>query len=280
MAVKTAAERAQDFLAGVFQHVPEDRREVVREALVTSPEALNYVAQGVLRQDEFSRHKDALATKQTELDTLIARNRTWYEENKPKVDRANAILEAGGGNDDDLPLDPAGGRRPVTPQVPALTKDELDQRVANSEQGAIKFFAKQNALVARHFREFGEVLDLEPLLNDPKLYQVGLESLYNDTFKDRYDAKAKATLDKQLADAKAAGAAEAEAAFHARLAAAGPYPTPHALAAASPTIETLKQIHTETGGDPSKLAERGFKNRFDEKAAAAEYHTLVQQSGG
>lgn len=286
MAGKTATERAKEFLDGVLAHVPEDRRQAVTEAL--TQEALNALGQGVLRQDEFSRHKDELARQASDLQAKIAANQQWYEDNKPKVDRALEILAAGGNPDDDAVdplLDPEPERRPAVPAKPApvagITEDALRQQVAQSEKGAIQFFAMLDHLKARHFKAFGELLDTKDLLDNPELTQIGLPALYEKTFAEQYQAKAKAEQDKLIAEAVARGKQEGIAEMQSKLSAAGPYPTPHALnGAVSPTIEALKQIHTETGGDANKLAERGFRNRFDEAAAAAEYQQLVAAGMG
>ena len=279
----TVVERARTFLDGVLAHVPEDQREAARAALTASPEALNALGNGVLRQDEFSRAKDDIARQRGELNTLVDNNRRWYEQSKPVVDRAHEIVNAGGGliNDDDIPLAPAGDPpvRPVTPVV-TLTPQQLEERVQNSESGAVKFFGVLSELQAKHFQAFGEILNTAPLLDNPRLREVGLPRLYEETFADRYKAKHDAEQAKLLAEAEERGKAAGIAEMQARIGQQGPYPTPHAVAAVSPTIETLRQINTETGGDAAKLAQRGFKNRFDEHAAAAEYAQLVASGVG
>lgn len=275
MAVKTPAERAKEFLAGI-PGLSDEQRQTALSTFEASPDALAAIGNGILRQDEFSRHKDQLTRQQSELNTLVEQNRAWYAENKPKVDRAIEILNAGGG-DDDLPLDPAERRPPTVtpPTVPALTQEQIESRIAASEGGAMKFFGVLDNLRARHFQAFGEILDTSVLIDNPAIYQVGAAKLYDQTFADRYKAKAEAEQAKIVAEAEARGKAAGIAEFQSKLGAQGPYPTPHALAAMSPTIETLKAIQTETGGDPAKLAQRGFKNRFDEAAAAVEYQQLV-----
>jgi hypothetical protein len=287
MAGKTAAERAKDFLDGVLAHVPEDRRPAITEAL--TQEALNALGQGVLRQDEFSRHKDDLARQAADLQAKITANQTWYDENKPKVDRALEILAAGGNPDDDDPslLDPEPRRTPMPAPTrqpalpPGITEDALKQVVASSEKGAIQFFGMLDHLKARHYKAFGELLDTKDLLDNPELTQIGLPALYEKTYAEQYAAKSQAELAKQLAEAEAKGKAAGIAEIQSKLGAQGPYPTPHALnGQLSPTVEALQKIHQETEGDASKLAARGFKNRFDEVAAATEYQQLVAAGAG
>lgn len=289
MAGKTAADRAKEFLDGVLAHVPEANRASITEAL--TQEALAALGQGVLRQDEFSRAKDDLARQRTELEQQIAANTVWYNENKPKVDRALEIL-ANGGNadslvDDDDPLlvpNAGGTRMPAQPRQPAqpgLTEDALRQTIASSEKGAIQFFAMLDHLKARHFKAFGELLDTKDLLDNPELTQVGLPALYEKTYGERYQAKAQAEIDAKIAEAEARGKAAGIAEIQAKLGAQGPFPTPHAVAGTlSPTVAALQQIHQETEGDAAKLAQRGFKNRVDEVAAAAEYQQLVASGAG
>lgn len=282
MAGKTAADRAKEFLDGVLAHVPEANRASITEAL--TQEALAALGQGVLRQDEFSRAKDDLARQRTELEQQIAANTDWYNENKPKVDRALEILAAGGDPDLDPSLDPEP-RKPTMPAKPAaqpgLTEDALRQTIASSEKGAIQFFAMLDHLKARHFKAFGELLDTKDLLDNPELTQVGLPALYEKTYGERYQAKAQAEIDAKIAEAEARGKAAGIAEIQAKLGAQGPFPTPHAVAGTlSPTVAALQQIHQETEGDAAKLAQRGFKNRVDEVAAAAEYQQLVASGAG
>lgn len=266
---KTPVERAKEFLDGVLAKVPEEQREAVRTAMSVDA-ILADIGNGVLRQDEFSRSMD-------ELNRTVEAHTQWYERNKPIVDRANAIMERHPEGDslidDDPALDPGKERKVADPN--ALTKEQFDkalgETLATREQGAMLFMAKLSDLQARHYSAFGKFLDTSALVTNPDLYKVGLDGLYEQTYRDDYAKKAQAELDAKLAAAKEAGKQEGITEMQAKLAQTGPYPTPHAGAVVSPVMSAL----TEVVKDPAVAASRGFANRVDVNQAAAEYQQLV-----
>lgn len=284
MAAPTVAERGKSFLQGVMDKI-DPARKAHAEALLEDAGLLEYIGAGALRQDEFSRSKDALAQETARLNTRKSELDDWYENKaKPAVERAQHIIETGGA---DPALDPEGDPK-VAALDPVKLNAEIDARartlaaglVAESERNAIPFIAELNDLSMRHYATFGEQLDTKALTADPRVFdgKHGLRGTYDAIYGERYTARDKAARDKELADARAAGATEAEAKLRAQMTTTNGQPFPIMGAPeTSPMGEALKSV--QTVGADGKTAPRDFRNRVDERAAAVEYHTLAQAGG-
>lgn len=274
-ATPTPADRGKTFLQGVIDKI-DPSRKAHAEALLEDAGLLEYVGNGALRQDEFSRSKDRLAQETAALTQRKTELEAWYAESKPVVDRAQQIVDAGGAG----ALDPDGD--PKMPLDPKKLQEEIDSRaqtlaqrmIVESERNAIPFVAALNDLSMKHFHEFGELLDTKTLTQDPRVYdgKHGLEGTYTAIYGERYIAKAQAAREAELAAAKAAGMAEGEAKVRASLPTGDPR-FPLGQPAATPMGEALTAV--QKVGDDGKVAPRDFRNRVDERAAAQEYQSLV-----
>lgn len=277
-ATPTPTDRGKAFLQGVLDKIDPSRKAAV-EALLEDNGLLEYLGNGALRQDEFSRSKDRLAQETAALNSRQAELTAWYEDKaKPAIERAQAIIDAGGA---DPALGPAGD-----PQMSTFTPEqlsaEIDKRatakaqglIVESERNAIPFVAALNDLSMKHYAEFGELLDTKALTQDPRVYdgKHGLEGTYAAIYGERYAAKSAAAREKELADAKAAGIAEGEAKVRASLPAGDPR-FPLGQPATTPMGEALTAV--QKVGEDGRTAPRDFRNRVDERAAAQEYQSLV-----
>lgn len=276
----TPAERGKAFLAGVLDKIDPAKRAAA-EALLEETALVEAVGNGTLRQDEFSRAKDKLAQDVAAFATKQAEWLDWHERAKPMVERAQAIIERAGGVDP--ALDPDRGDPDMAAIDPKKLEAEIDTRaqslasrmIAESERNAIPFVATLNDLSMKHYATFGELLDTKALTADPRVYdgKHGLVGTYEAIYGERYAERAKAAHEKELADARAAGAQEAETKLRAQLASAADPRFPQAQPAATPMGEALAAV--QKVGDDGKTAPRDFRNRVDERAAASEYATLV-----
>lgn len=172
MALKTP------FLTGLLDLIPEDQRGKV----TTELEALE---NGQLRQEEFSRLSDQTAGEKARAQKLYDDNVAWFDAKKAELaelDSLKADIAAG-----KLKRDGADAAR-VAPT--AVTKEEFEQTMANTERGALGFIADATLLSVKHMAEFGEVLDIRELLADKRISQLGVQAIYADKFKDRIQKKA------------------------------------------------------------------------------------------
>lgn len=170
--------------------VREAQAQVIGEA------GIKALGEHGLRQDDYSRQSNELATLRTaaqkadaDAKALYEQNRTWFEQRKADLAELDTLRQQVAGRrpaaDDDDPS-PATG----------LTKAEFEAAMQTTEQGAVAFMTDLTALAMEHFQRFNEVLDTRALLQDRRVQQLGLRGVYNDVHKARLDAlAAKAAAD-------------------------------------------------------------------------------------
>lgn len=142
----------------------------------------------VLRQDEFSRsmnelgsQRTALTTKEAEATALYESNKAWYEQKQAELQELEQLRAQVAGN---------GGGNPNPNPKPAEPKYLTAEDLAATERGAVAFIAEANALTLQHFQQFGEILDIQTLLADKRVQQVGLRGIYAEKHKAQLDARA------------------------------------------------------------------------------------------
>jgi hypothetical protein len=174
MAVKDA------FLAGILAHVPEADRGKAQAAL----EGLE--ANG-LRQSEYSRLADEAAAAKRAADDLLAQNQAWFAEREAALKEVDTLRAKAA----------AGGETKVEYKVPegVITRDELTKILDQTERGAVGFISEANVLSLKHYKDFGEVLNITELMMDPQVQKIGLKGVYESKFKDQISAKVKAAED-------------------------------------------------------------------------------------
>ncbi len=191
----SARDNGKAFLTELLAHVPEESRAAVQAAVEGSEQALDTLGAAVLRQSDYSRKQDETAAWKQQLDD-------WYAQNKATLDAA------------------ARPTPPVTPpatdpiQSPAtatfLTREDFAKEIRAQQAQAVAAIVHTNQLSTKHFKTFGEVLDIEALMKDPQIEQIGLLGVYDKTFKPRYEEirtkaendRIEAEVQKRLADSR------------------------------------------------------------------------------
>jgi hypothetical protein len=166
-------EAGQAFINELLARIPEDRRGAVAEAMNAAPDAINFLGDGALRQSEFSRKMEQVQKDHTALTA-------WYEENQ-------ALLERGRLATTSPVITPV---TPTTPATPSFGQKDVEGILNQRELSYAQVTAQMTTLASRHLHEFGEVLDVSTLINDPKVGQLGLEGVYREKFAPRYAEKA------------------------------------------------------------------------------------------
>ena len=171
------------FLAGVLALVPETDRAKAEARLIEMEE-------GELRQSDYSKVVSEARAAKVAADKLLADNQAWFAERKAaleEVDTLRARVAEGTTHVD--PLKP-------TPEFKlpedVITAKKMQERLNVVEREAVGFIAQTNALTMKHYQQFGEILDINDLLADPRVQQIGLQGVYAEKFKDPIAAKAKA----------------------------------------------------------------------------------------
>lgn len=179
-------ESGNAFLAEILARIPEDRRAAVEAVL---PDLAPHVGDGVLRQATFSSELDRLKRVESE-------QTQWWDTNKALVDTGRKAAAAG--------FDPA--KPSTTSALPddVIRAEQLEQR----ERLYATVNSQMIGLATRHMREFGEDLDLDALMADPRCTQIGLKGVYEAKFGERFAAKAKAAQEADIAKQVEAGVAE------------------------------------------------------------------------
>lgn len=274
MATPKQTEAATKFLEGVLAKLPAEKQAAFKEQFMGEDAILSTIGDGVMRHDDYSRQTAALAKDRQTLDD-------YYAKNGPLVEKASKLLERfpDGVIPDNFGEVDLTGKAPVV-DTKALTDGVLaatNKRVEESERGAAAFMAKLTDMATQHFKEFGEVLNTSEIVNDPRVYEIGLDGLYKEKHGAKYDAKAAAARTAELEAAKKAGADEALATFRAQNP-QQPFVTPNA--GRNPVMAALHAESAERLQDPTKFAGRPFVNRVDAGAAAEEYHKLAAAGTG
>lgn len=276
MATPKQTAAATSFLEGIAAKLPADKQAAFREQFMSEDAIITAVGDGVMRHGDYSSQTAALARDRQILDE-------YYAKNSPLVEKASKLLERfpDGNVPDNLgEEDPPPARRDPPIDVKALTDGVLStvgKRVEESERGAAAFMAKLTDMATQHYKEFGEVLNTSEIVNDPRVYEVGLDGLYKEKHGAKYDAKAAAAQAQLIADAEKRGRDAATTEFRASNP-QQPFVTPNA--GRNPVMAALAAEQTERLADPAKFQNRPFVNRVDAGAAAEEYHKLASTTAG
>lgn len=191
-------ERGKEFTAGVLQHLPDALRTQM-ESFLATPDAAGFLTElgnGALRQADYSRNMNEVQATHNALTRWRDQLQEW------------AAATAGADDRPEAPMTTPATTTPATPAGTAITPDEvrslLNQEIGRREIYFAAFTADAVRLAQEHMRMFGEPLDINTLLQHPKLGELRLEGAYADVFKDRLAAH------KATADAAARASLEAE----------------------------------------------------------------------
>ncbi len=273
--------RAKEFLTTWVAAHPEGERRTKAEELVEfltddeSPEeAAAQIADGTLRQDEFSRNLDEgrgkLTAKEKEVsDALeaIGKERKdvwgWYDTAKKNLDHYDQLVRDGKIEALTKGTVTKPGDKVVTAGTPqtngtGISQEDLDKKMQEFAGEAVPVMAVMSHLGMRHYKDFGEILSpkaMTELTQHADVSRLGLEGVYNLVHKDRYDTKAKEADDERIeaikAEAHKAGMAE-------QAKAVGPgYPVGGASEAALPDLfaQTDEQRQAAVvASDPAAMA--------------------------
>jgi len=220
-----AYEDGQTFLAGVLAKIPDAGiRAQVQEALtkVEAKDAVTLLGDGVLARTDYSKHMDAIAAKEKDLQAQLAaatdlyeKNATWYKANKTALEEYPTLksevdrLKAGGGDDGG---DDGGGKKPVALDKKTIEEtiaSMLDQSLSERERGYVDVVAFMQDTGMKHLQRFGTPPDMRSLVANPKIGKpiagqpgrvFSLADAYQETYGAEVAKKDKEAYDKQIED--------------------------------------------------------------------------------
>jgi len=198
-----ALETGKTLAEQILSKLPEGLRGTVSTAFAApeATDALTLLGDSALARSDYSKAMDDIKTKEDQIAADYQRLNTWFTENKDKLDEYGRIkpeyetLKAGG-------VKPP----PPEPQKPAagLTKEDIDKMLQERDAGYASVMAISTTLTAKHYKDFGEVLDMNALVNhamknhlplyDPKADTDAYRALHGD----KVAAKAKADEDARI----------------------------------------------------------------------------------
>lgn len=252
----TKAERGRQFFSEVLSKLPENLQAEMQTYLQSDAagEFLTAVADGTMRQSDFSRAHNALAEQKAALERWQQSLETWREQANNDYLSGRKINSKPGDPNPDNP-DPNPDPAPSGGLDPTKVKAAIGQELNDREIHYANFMAETTRLSTEHYAKFGKVLDLRPVLAHPELQRLGLEGTYRLVHKAEFDA----------ADAKAAADREAQIRKDER-------DKVLAEVAASPLPGSVP----DGGGSGSPLDFLGDKSDFSVDAAVRAYRELTQ----
>lgn len=194
-----ALDVGKSFLSDLLSKIPEDSRAAVAAAFSASDAAVETLGKGALAQSEFSRAMDAVKATEKALEaeragiqSVHSKQQEWWKTVQPVVALGEAAQAAGWTPE----APPAGGTPPAAATLPedVLRKADMDKLV----ESHLAVVAYVNKLSASHLHEFGEVLDLSPLIAEAQSSGKGLPDVYAAKFADRFAEKRQKALDAEV----------------------------------------------------------------------------------
>lgn len=203
----------QAFLQQVLSKISDPGLKAQAEAVFANAQVQTEIGGGVAGQAEIDRQLQELRAKETdltakatELDTRQAGLETWHGDLNTWAEK-HAALVALGKKASDAKWD---GKTPAAPpngevKLPdnMVTKDDLSAVIAQERSAFLGYDLEKNNIQREHFKTFGALLDVEPLIRHPQIKELGLDGVYQLVHKDALAAKAKEATDKREAEIRA-----------------------------------------------------------------------------
>jgi hypothetical protein len=250
------------YLQGVLSKITDPELKAKAEAVFANALVQTEVGNGVVGQAEIDRQLQDLKAKTDEVEglktDLAAREESltkWHGDLTGWADTNKEFIRLGKAAKEGKVPEP----KVVAAAVPegVLTEEKFQEALKSELGGVLGFAVDQNALTGRHFELFGKMLDIRPLIQHPKIREIGLNGVYElvhaDALKAKTEELAKTAEEKIRADERAKVAAGRVDM---------PYPSPSGVGSGSP-LDALK---------PS-----GSNELVD--AATLEYNRLVAARG-
>lgn len=254
-----------EFFKGLLSKITDPEERAAAERLAKSTVVLTEIGNGVEGQTEINRRMNELAVQAKALETKAAELKQtedglenwkgqltdWRAANDELVaigQKAKAANWDGKTTSPDLKTAPSG-----------MTEEQVQAKFQELTSNILGYDRDKSELQASHFAKFKELLDVGPLLANPKIREIGLKGVYAEMYKPKIDEFEKAA-EKAKEDAIRLDERTKTLASHQQM----PYPSVSGVNSGSP----LDALEPAKGGGP--LVDQ----------ATAEYTRLVAARNG
>jgi len=196
--VTKALETGKTLADQILSKLPEALRGDVSKAFAApeATDALTLLGDSALARADYSKAMDDIKAKEDQIAADYTRLNTWFTENKDKLDEYGRIkpeyetLKAG------KTTEPP---KTTTTTQTGLTREDIDKMLLERDAGYANVMAISTTLTAKHFKDFGEVLDMNALVTHAMKHHIPL-----------YDPKADTDAYRALHGEKVAAKAKAD----------------------------------------------------------------------
>lgn len=200
-----AFEDGNSFIAGVLAKLPESLRGQAKE-FFEKPEAKDAVVaigDGVLARSDYSKHMDALKTKEGELTGKFTELNDWFAANEAALKEYPALKTKLATYEKEPPK--PGDKKDDVVDPRQVAREEID--AAGREYVSVSAWLAGK--VAQHQQMFGEPLDAMALVSNPKLGKpiagqpgrvFSLDDAYREQHGERVAKHQQAVHDKSIND--------------------------------------------------------------------------------
>lgn len=195
-----AVDAGREFLSSVLAKLPEEKRAQAEALFADAQDALVVMGTGALAQPEINRRLDDIRTQEAKLKEEQAvlqsdweKLNNWYTPRKPLLDKygsleqVEAAINAARGTSTDPNLSRVTNQEP---NAVGLTKEDLAKILEDRDRGYASVLAVTTTMASKHFADFGEVLDVNDLINQADKNRQSLEQAYQVKFGERLKEKA------------------------------------------------------------------------------------------
>ena len=199
MTKKKPRDTGEEFIQGILEKVPEEKREQLK-SLLSDDEVLSYAGEHVLMRDEFSRGMDGIKTAREQVKARQDQLDSWWQANSaaltehPKLQkeldelRTKVAAGAGGGGEDldedalKLKLDELTKKMVTKEEGVKTVRDALNE----SEGRMLSFLDKIQPLSHRHSKSFDEPLNVSGLVEFSVKHGINdLEDAYSKFYSEK-----------------------------------------------------------------------------------------------
>lgn len=190
------------FVADILKDVQlDDTTKKAFEAITSNAVVAKRFEDGILRQSDYSSKVNEYTTKLKAVQDYWDGLKTWEKDTKVAFETDRKAL--------DKRLTDEGIGVDNGTQRGGIDEKAFQERITQLSQEAVQFTALSNKMGMNHFKEFGEVLDLNQVIEQAQKNRVDITTAYDQLVRPKRDEIQTADLQKRIDQARKEGAEEA-----------------------------------------------------------------------
>lgn len=194
-------DKGREFLTSVLQKVPEAQRadaQALVNQILASDVLLGEIETGVARHQEYSSGMDANRAEKARLQAHRQELVAWADTKEAELEARNAAL-----TEREKTLEKPTLQTPAIDETKVVSVDKYTRDMQTAEANFVGFVSEMTTIATRHLKQFNEVLDTKPILQHPKVRELGIDGVYQLLHKEQLDAAnaaATAAAEKKIRD--------------------------------------------------------------------------------